>query len=150
MYLNLGDLSNKLKNYNKALEYYNTSLNYSKKTNSYRAISAAYNNITTIEIQNEDYESALAKLLESKALITKTNTDELTRKSVDYNIASVHIALNNLDIAQTILEDIIIFTQETNQPRLHPYCLVAIADIYDKKSNYSESVQFLKKSKCLG
>lgn len=146
VYLNLGDLSNKLKNYNKALEYYNTSLNYSKKTNSYRAISAAYNNITTIEIQNEDYESALAKLLESKALITKTNTDELTRKSVDYNIASVHIALNNLDIAQTILEDIIIFTQETNQPRLYPYCLVAIADIYDKKNNYSESVQFLKKA----
>ena len=146
VYLNLGDLSNKLKINEKALEYYNTSLKYSKKTKNYRAMSAAYNNITTIEIKNEDYESALDKLLESKELITKISTDELTRKSIDYNIASVHIALNHLDVAKPILDEIISFTQKTNQKRLYPYCLVALAEINDKQTNYKETARLLNKA----
>jgi len=146
IYRSLGELNNNTKNYELALSYYNKGLSLSKKSNNYREMSAAYNNITTIEILNKDYQAALSKLLESKSLIDKIGSDNLTKNSIDYNIASVQIALNNLDEAKQILNQVSTYCIKNNQDGLFSYCLVANAEINEKEGDLKLMVQNLKKA----
>ena len=142
----LGNLNNSNKNFDLALDYYNKSLDLSTKLKDYKSMAAAYNNITTIEIKNKDYDKALKTLLNSKFLLDKTGSDEQTRYSIDYNIASVYVSLKKSNEAREIIDDVKAYTLKNNIDLLYVYCLITEADLFELEGSVSKSILTLNKA----
>jgi tetratricopeptide (TPR) repeat protein/DNA-binding CsgD family transcriptional regulator len=142
----LGNLNNSNKNFDLALDYYNKSLALSTKLKDYKSMAAAYNNITTIEIKNKDYDKALKTLLNSKFLLDKTGSDEQTRYSIDYNIASVYVSLKKSNDAREIIDDVKAYTLKNNIDLLYVYCLITEADLFELEGSVSKSILTLNKA----
>ena len=103
-------------------------------------MSLAYNNITTVEISNKNYKKALTQLQKSKALLSQINASEVTKMSINYNIASVYISLKEYNKAEIILKETKEYTLKNNVYQLYVYVLITEAELFEQTNKLDKSI----------
>lgn len=138
---NLGVVNQMLKNYNEALNYYQEALALKLELEDFPGAALAYNNISEIYREWEDYSAAETALLAGLALLDNQQApQQLALLSV--NLAAIYVELKRPLEARSLFSRTEKINNTINNPRIRMHLAQGQARLFFANNNYPEALTY--------
>ncbi len=143
---NIGIIYKRIKSYDKALDYFQQSLEIKKKAGETRTLANNYGNMAEVYLSMEKYAEAEKYFNEALVIHTEYNDKENILKDI-IALAKISCLTNQLDKANNYLSNAekLIKQETTHDTRNYFYEIKAL--YYEKKQQYKEALELIKKTK---